>query len=185
MSITSPNGEFMACLQSQGKNVFLNTWRPTKNQLSSLPHIVLTSPRDWDQHKIEFPATKYYVQEEIESCNVLQKKMRFSILEEQTTVFEEDTIFDTQQFNERLVASVRIKADQAMIDESKEEQRKRTVAKLISATNKKPDQEDDTEPEAPIDTATINVHNTFLSSERHTNTTSFAEIFRCSVRMSL
>ena len=45
MSITSPNGEFVACLQSQGTNVFLNTWRPTKTQLSSLPHIVLTSPR--------------------------------------------------------------------------------------------------------------------------------------------
>ena len=101
-----------------------------------------------------------------------QTNVRFSNLEEQTTVFEEDTIFDTQQFNERLVASVRIIANQAMIAESKEEQRKRTVAKLISATNKKPDQEDDTAPEAPIDPATIKVQNTFFLSERHTNTTS-------------
>ena len=106
MSITSPNGEFMACLQSQGTSVFLNTWRPTKTQLISLPHIVLTSPREWYPHKIEFPATKYYVQEEIESRNVSQTNVRFINLEEQTTVFEEDTIFDTQQFNERLVASV-------------------------------------------------------------------------------
>ena len=58
MSITSPNGELMACLQSQGKNVFINTWQPTKMQLSSLPHIALTSPGKWDPHKIEFPATK-------------------------------------------------------------------------------------------------------------------------------
>ena len=58
-----------------------------------------------------------------------------------------------------------------MIAESKEEQGKRTVAKLISATNKKPDQADNTEPEAPIDPATIKVQNTFLLSERHTNTT--------------
>ena len=100
-----------------------------------------------------------------------QTNVRFSNLEEQTTVFEEDTIFDTQPFNDQLVASVRITADQAMIAESKEEQRKRTVAKLISATNKKPDQADDTAPEAPIDPATIKVQNTFLSSERHTNTT--------------
>ena len=83
---------------------------------------MLTSPRDWDPHKIEFPATKYSVQEEIESRNVSQTNVRFSNLEEQTTVFEEDTIFDTQQFNERLVASVRITADQAMIAEIKEEQ---------------------------------------------------------------
>ena len=96
----------MACLQSQGKNVFLNTWQPTKTQLSSLPHIVLTSPREWDPHNIEFTAKKYSVQEEIESRNVSQTNVRFSNLEEQTTVFEEDTLFYTQQFNERLVASV-------------------------------------------------------------------------------
>ena len=48
---------------------------------------------------------------------------------------------------------------------------KRTVAKLISATNKNTDQVDDTVPEAPIDPATIKVQNTFLSSERHKNTT--------------
>ena len=135
MSITSPNGGFMACLQSQGTNLFLNTWRPKKTQLSSLPHIVLTLPREWDPHKIEFPATKYFVQEEIESRNVSQTNVRFSNLEEHTTVFEEDTIFYTQQFNERLVASVLITADQAMLAKIKEEQRKMTVAKIISATN--------------------------------------------------
>ena len=97
------------------------------------------------------------MQEEIESRKVSQTNVRFSNLEEQTTVFEEDTIFDTQQFNEWLVASVQITADQAMIAESKEEQQKRTVAKLISATNKNPYQADDTEPEAPIDPATTKV----------------------------
>ena len=87
------------------------------------------------------------------------------------TVFEEDTIFITQQFNERLVASVRITANQAMVSESKEEQCKRTVAKLISATNRNSNQADDAATEAPINPATIKVQNTFLSSERHMNTT--------------
>ena len=85
---------------------------------------MLTSPHEWDPHNIQFPATKYYVQEEIESRNVSQINVTFIILEDQTTVFEEDTIFDTQQFNDKLVASVRITADQAMIAESKEEQQK-------------------------------------------------------------
>ena len=70
-----------------------------------------------------------------------------------------------------MIASVRITSDQAIIAESKEEQRKRTIAKLISATNKKPDQADGTAPEAPIYPANIKVQNTFLLSERHTNTT--------------
>ena len=104
------------------------------------------------------------MQEKIESRNVSQTNVRFSILEEQTTVFEEDNIFDTQQLNEKLVASVQITSDRAMIAKSKEEQRKRTVAKLISVTNKKPDQVYDTAPEAPIDPANIKVQNTFLLS---------------------
>ena len=87
--------------------MFLNTWRPTKTQLSSLPHIVLTSPGKWDPHNIEFPATKYYVQEEIESRNVSQTNVTFSTLEEQMTIFEENTIFDNQKFNQQLVATVR------------------------------------------------------------------------------
>ena len=132
MSITIPNGDFMACLHSQGEILFLNTWRPTKIQLISLPHIVLTLPSKWDPHKIEFTTTKYSVPEEIESRNVSQTNVTFSTLEEQMKVFEEDTIFDTQKFNERLVASVRITADQAMVAKSKEKQRKRTIAKLWS-----------------------------------------------------
>ena len=100
MSITRPNDEFMACLQSQGTNVFISTWQPTKTQLSSLPHIVLMSPREWDPHKIEFPAKKYSMQEEIDSRNVSQTNVMCSTLEEQMTLFEEETIFDTQQFNE-------------------------------------------------------------------------------------
>ena len=87
------------------------------------------------------------------------------------TVFEEDTIFDTQQFNEKLVESVQITSNQAMVSKSKEEERKRTVEKLISATNRKLNQADDAAPEAPIYPATIKVQNNFLSSERHTNTT--------------
>ena len=46
MSITIPNGEFMACLQSQGGILFLNTWQPTETHLRSLPHIVLKPPRE-------------------------------------------------------------------------------------------------------------------------------------------
>ena len=58
-----------------------------------------------------------------------------------------------------------------MVAESKEEQHKRTVAKLISATNMKSNQADDSASEAPIDQATIKVQNTFLLSEIHTSTT--------------
>ena len=80
---------------------------------------MLTLPRESDPHKIEFPATKYHVQEEIESRNVSQTNVTFGTLEDQMTVFEEDAIFDTQKLNERLVAIVQITSDQAMVAEIK------------------------------------------------------------------
>ena len=85
---------------------------------------MLTSPHKWDPQKIEFPATKYSVQKGIESRSVSQTNVTFSTLEEKITVFGEDTIFDTQQFNELLVASVQIIDNQSMIAESKEQQQK-------------------------------------------------------------
>ena len=89
-------------------------------QLNSLSLIAHNLPRKWNLHKIQSPAKKYSVQEEIESRNVSQINVTFSTLEEQMTEFEEDTIFDTQKFNERLVASLKITADQEMVAESKE-----------------------------------------------------------------
>ena len=57
-----------------------------------------------------------------------------------------------------------------MVAESKEEQRTSTVANLISAINRKSNQANDASPEEPIDPDNIKVQNTFLLSERHTNT---------------
>ena len=69
MYIESPNGEFAACLQSIGTVMFLDTWFPMQSDLKSYPHIELMSRQHWNPHKIEFPHTKYSVQEEVEGQN--------------------------------------------------------------------------------------------------------------------
>ena len=67
MSIPSPDGKFITCLESEGTNIFLNTWYPTQEDLALLPHIEITSQQPWELHNITFPATKYYVKEDMES----------------------------------------------------------------------------------------------------------------------
>ena len=79
MSIESTEREFAACLQSIGTVMFLDTWFPTQSDLESYPHIELTSRQHWSPHKIEFPQTKYSVQEEIEGKNVSKTKICFSM----------------------------------------------------------------------------------------------------------
>ena len=77
MLIESPDGEFAACLQSVETIIFLDTWFPTQGDLESYPHIELASRQNWNPHKIEFPQTKYSVQEEVEERNVLKVTLRF------------------------------------------------------------------------------------------------------------
>ena len=184
MSITSPDGDFIACLESEGTNIFLNTWSPTQEELESLPHIALTSQQTWEPHQIAFPATKYHVKEEIESRNISSIAMTFTqSIEEHGDALvadEEDVIFDTQEFNKRLVASVRVSGTQANEMEGNNRDEMRRVAELV--TNERIDEmihndkqerkkADDTVPEPPQHPAEFKQPGTFISSERHSNTT--------------
>ena len=63
-SIINPYGNVIACLESEGNNIFINIWSLTKEYLTLLPHIKITSQQPREPHKIELPATKYYVKEE-------------------------------------------------------------------------------------------------------------------------
>ena len=48
MHIESPEGDLIACLQSKGVCIFLDTLNPYHRELDTLPHVVLTSPYPWD-----------------------------------------------------------------------------------------------------------------------------------------
>ena len=117
MSITNPDGNFIASLESEGTNIFINICSPTIKDLALLPHIELTSQQPWEPHNIAFPATKYYSKEEMESQNVSSLTMNFrQSLEDPgdtPVVDEEDVIVDTQRLNRIIVASIRVPGTQS------------------------------------------------------------------------
>ena len=78
MTITSPNKEFIVCLQSEGTVLFLDTWYSTQGYLEVYPHIEMTCHHHWNPYQIQLPRTKYGMQEEIEGRNVAAASMRFS-----------------------------------------------------------------------------------------------------------
>ena len=67
--------------------------------VASLQHIELNLQQTWEPQKIVFPATEYYVKEEMESQNISSISMNFRLsLEDQgdtPVVDEEDVIFNT------------------------------------------------------------------------------------------
>ena len=66
MHVDNPEGDMVACLQSKGTCIFLNTWNPYHRDLETLSHVVLTSPYPWVPQKIKFPEFSDSVQEEVE-----------------------------------------------------------------------------------------------------------------------
>ena len=61
---------FIACLCSDGTDIFINTWTPTQKDLEQYKHIVLTSPNKWDPRKVTFPSATEVDIDDIESRNV-------------------------------------------------------------------------------------------------------------------
>ena len=116
-SIISPDRNFIAYLESEGTNIFLNTWSPTQEYPTLLPHIEITSQQPWEPHNITFPVTKYYVKEEMDPQNISSLAMNFrQSLEypgDKPVVDEEYVSFDTQEFNRIVVASVQVSETQS------------------------------------------------------------------------
>eukprot|EP00980_Cylindrotheca_fusiformis_P022509 scaffold9381_cov163-Cylindrotheca_fusiformis.AAC.1 len=61
---------FVACLKSEGTNIFVDTWTPTDRDLEEYRHMVLTASSPWDPHAIDFPASDHYTVNELEGMNV-------------------------------------------------------------------------------------------------------------------
>ena len=61
---------FVACFKSEGTDIFIETWTPTDRDLNECKHIVLTSPIEWNPHKVEFPGLAQSEVDEIEGYNI-------------------------------------------------------------------------------------------------------------------
>ena len=115
MDIISPDSEFTACLQSEGTIVFLDTWYPSQKYLEAHRNINTTSRHHWNTHQIQFPQTKYGVQEEIEGRNVAVTSIWFSggsPPEVRDNLAEnkgkEVIVNDMNEFNRRLIYSIHV-----------------------------------------------------------------------------
>ena len=132
--------------------MFLDTWFPTQGDLGSYPHIELTSLQHWNPHKIEFPQTKYFVQEEIEGRNISKVTICFSGETPGDTdcPLDGDTIGDFRSnskevvvlagmddFHRRLVAGVAVTATSASSILTVNRDRKRGILIAISSKDRK------------------------------------------------
>ena len=146
--------DFVACLQSEGTNIFMNAWTPTDSDLKEFKHIVLTSPTEWNPSKVRFPGTDYNDVHEIESRNVSLVEVDFkgddALIPYDNPHLQPIRIFDIQSFNRRIMKSSVIETKMA---------------------------------QGPLSEDEILPPKTFLSTNRHSNVTAedLSEVFQISV----
>ena len=154
----SDEGDFVACLKSQGTNIYIDTWTPTDKDLQEYPQVVLTSPRPWDPYKVKFPGISEVEMSEIEDRNISGVGLRsrrdrayaLSGIEFGDGYSRPIRIFDIRAFNARIMKS--------------------TIIPTVIA-------------QGPLSEDEIMPPKTFLSSKRHTNTTpeDLSEVWNISV----
>ena len=132
--------------------MLLDTWFPTQGDLESYPHIELTYRQHWNPHRIEFPHTKYSVQEEVEGRNVLKVTICFyrETPKDTNHPLDGDTIGESRShskevvvhagmddFNRRLVDGVAVTAACASDILTVNRYKKREISLAVSSKDSK------------------------------------------------
>ena len=101
MVIRHDEEEFVACLRTQGTNIFINTWSPTSKDLRELPHITLTSSEIWEPNDVQFPTVMQSEVEDVEAANVRSVQVQsYGDFPRQ--------IFDIRAINRRIMGTLKV-----------------------------------------------------------------------------
>jgi hypothetical protein len=158
MSIVSPSGDFIACLQSTGTDIYLKTWTPSAADLQEYPHIVLCSSAPWNPRQIQFPGITSNEQEEIEVRNIHAVSQEEQ--EEQDNPQRGDVLFDINHIRKSIISSARITSKD--MDAKKEQRRIKAITQASLPPLVLPGPLGEHEMMPPF---------TFLSKDRHSRTT--------------
>ena len=149
--------EFVACLKTEGTNIFIDTWTPSDDDMGTYKHIELTSPKVWNPHEVRFPGLSAADRGEIEEVNVsaveVEPREPADMLRFGDQYGEPMKIFDIQAFNYRIMKS-------------------RVIETKVS--------------DGPLLEDEMMPPRTFISSKRHSNTTpeDLSEVWNISVEQA-
>ena len=88
--------------ETAGTNIFVTTRTPTQDELDTCQHVVLTSPREWEPTLVRFPDARWTIAED-QATRRIQKVTTSTITKETAS-----TIFNINEFSQRLIGSCRI-----------------------------------------------------------------------------
>ena len=97
-----PEGVVAIPFETIGTNIFITTRTPTQDELDGCPHVILTSQREWEPSRVQFPAAQWTIAEDQATRNV-------SLLATNTCEhLMHGEVFNVNGFSQRLVGSCRV-----------------------------------------------------------------------------
>jgi hypothetical protein len=158
MTITTGDNQLTACLETEGMDVCLNTWAPSDADLRACPHVQLASADTWHPSSGKLPRLSNIEREEIESKNVcgVQTLDEARIDRQLGHELMRDTICNVNSIQEAMISSARTTHSDMEFKISRV--RFKDALPPMSTPG-------------PLEEREIKAPHTFLSSERHSNTT--------------
>jgi hypothetical protein len=140
LSIITEDNEFCMELTMSGTICSVDTFAPSEKELRTCPHIVLSSPHQWDPHNVIFPKCKRTLDETVGGLRYVSTVISAP---NQNYIDENETIFDLNKINRKIAS---MKVTQSM-----------PAQKKLERSNIDPGSSD------------VPLINTFQSSARHTD----------------
>ena len=153
LSIITEDNEFCMEMSMNGTIVSFNSHTPSSKELSSCPHIHLSSTYPWDPKNVTFPKGNVSLQEVVGSSRFLSAVDSIPAMTlEDDDMHQDDCIFSLQQINARISSLTKV-----------------TISGLSSKDNKKEflKRDEDMDPGQ----SDIPILTTFQSTDRHSDVT--------------
>ena len=100
--IANEDQKFNMELMIEGTTIFANTFTPSEKELNTCPHIVLSSPHEWDPKNVTFPASNITFEEKMYNYNISSiQNDNYNL-----NITNDDLLFDLSQINTRIINSV-------------------------------------------------------------------------------
>jgi hypothetical protein len=114
MHIASDADNFSHPMNADGTTIFFDSRTPTRYELDNCPHIVLSSPNEWNPRDVQFPTPRHHVEEgrrdvsEVVSQSHLELTLKTDLPPFDMSTHNFDAQAITCAISDRLIAEVRI-----------------------------------------------------------------------------
>ena len=115
MHISADDDEFIHPMQADGTTIFFDSRTPTNHELATCPHVVLSSPNEWNPRDVQFPDPVHHLAEGQSICKIFRSQTQTESVFDMSTL-NLDSRAITCVISDRLIAEIQVQDDDLPLD---------------------------------------------------------------------